>query len=191
MTTFNSKTIHVALLILTLNILFSCGPSEEEIEIEKKNKKHSELAEKYKCDNVEDCLSKYEFEGARAYYSYDGTDEFDIVTAESQYWLKEKEYMKSLSIIEAYSLEEDHYQKAKTKLRFNTISSIIDDYIIERNFEKAKEYALRLNDNINIENETKEYYSRYNDDEKNPFESQQDEMLKKIEKAEKLLVKSE
>jgi len=178
-------------IVFCLSILWSCGESEQDLINVERAKKDAELVSKYGCDSYEDCLSKFDFEGARAFSALYGADEFNIVKAESQYWLRQKDYKRSLSVIDEYQTDEQfsEFDKLQAELRYNTVSAIIDDYIEERNFIKAKEYALKLDDTESKEGYNRSEYGQHNDEKLSPFSSQQDDMLRKIEKAEKLLSK--
>jgi len=147
------KTKFITAILLLL--IFSC--SEE-----------SKLNEKYNCTGVDDCLSKYEFEEARAYVnfiksstdnmSYGELAEYDagwkkIINQESDFWFNDGDYEKALSIIKEEKLkfvhegtrdlfDEHSYNLAIHKL----INSIIDELLIQNKFEDAKRWSFRLPD---------------------------------------------
>lgn len=170
----NIKLFAFALIIAT-----SCGDQERD--------KKDALLEKYNCSSLDDCLWKYEFEGARAYLSLkkesgyvhrEGAEINKILDAEANYWVKEKEYKKALSVIDESA--DDYSGDNKREKRFKLLSLIIDELIEDGDFTQAKLYALKGSDEHTIEG-----WSDVRDEEK----TQQKILLKKVEKAEKLLSK--
>jgi hypothetical protein len=175
------------LTILGGILIFSSSCSDPKIK---------ELEEKYKCNSFEDCLDKYEFEGAHAFGSHlnmSSEDELRLVNAESEYWVKEKEYSKAISLIDEFSTAGTrvHMEGDLLEIKLKTFNKIIDNLIEERNFDKAKEFALKLSNTENNDGDSEEYFMDLSSDEDRKFMSQQKVMLDKIETAEKLLKKSE
>jgi hypothetical protein len=166
-------------------VLFSsCGQSEEE-----------KLIEKYKCSSCEDCMTKYNFEAAHAYLALadwreaNFREEIAVLTAEANYWVKEKDYERAMDILEEFHL--DGYENEKQKVKFNILSSIIDDYISLKDFDNAKIYALKSSDDINLSGESKSENPDAWDEvsEIESWRSQKTELIERIEKAENLLNK--
>jgi hypothetical protein len=181
----SGKKIFRLIYFIGVIVLFSsCGQSEEE-----------KLKEKYKCSSCEDCLTKYEFEGARAYLALadwreaNFREEIAVLTAEANYWVKEKDYERAIDIVEEFHL--DGFEEEKQKVKFNVLSSIIDDYIYLKDFDNAKIYALKSSDDINLSGESKSEDPSAWDEESEieRWRSQQTELIERIQKAEKLLNK--
>ena len=59
----------IAILFLISLMLFSCKNYQQEKEEYFEEEIKPKLVEKYKCYGVDDCLSKYEFQGAREFAS--------------------------------------------------------------------------------------------------------------------------
>ena len=94
-----------------------------------------------------------------------------------------------MDILEEFHL--DGYENEKQKVKFNILSSIIDDYISLKDFDNAKIYALKSSDDINLSGESKSENPGAWDEvsEIESWRSQQTELIERIEKAEKLLKK--
>ena len=147
------KTKFITAILLLL--IFSC--SEE-----------SKLNEKYNCTGVDDCLSKYNFEGARAHVNFikSKTDNMSfreiadynegwrkIINQESDFWFNDGDYEKALSIIKEEKLKfnfsgsTDLFDVADYNLAlYKLINSIIDELLIQNKFEDAKKWCFRLPD---------------------------------------------
>ena len=137
---FKTKFITAILLLL----IFSC--SEE-----------SKLNEKYDCISVDDCLSKYKFDGARAYMGIsekkteDKSKDWEtVISAESDYWIKEGEFKKAFSIIdqtinrvEYNSNVEEFFQN---KIRMKAVSAIVDELNDKNEFNEARKWVLKCPD---------------------------------------------
>lgn len=160
--------------------------------------KGKELEEKYKCNSVEDCLKKYEFEGAHAFCSLNSNSmgseqELQLLNGESEYWLKEKDYLRAITIIDEFSIAGTrvHMESDVREIKLKVFNKIIDNLIEERNFDKAKEFALKLSDVENDDGYDEDFFMRLSSDKTRKFKSQQKVVLEKIETAEKLLKKAE
>ena len=185
----------LGVILTTTLIITSCGSKDNEAENteNEKKKKEKELAEKYKCISCEDCLSKYEFEGARAYLALSDwreanfRQEITVLTAESNYWVKQKDYERALNIVDEFHNE--MAEREKQKIKHDILSKIIDDFISLKDYEKAKLFALKASDNINLGGENKsENPSAWDEEsELKNWKSQQKDLLDKIKNAEKLL----
>ena len=198
----NIRTIVKSLIVLVLLAIicyigYKIIPSVFQTEIENYEKKNAEekLKEKYKCNSCEDCITKYNFEAAHAYLAlvdWRGSNyrqEIAVLTAEASYWVKEKDYERAMDILEEFHL--DGYENEKQKVKFNILSSIIDDYISLKDFDNAKIYALKSSDDINLSGESKSENPDAWDEvsEIESWRSQQTELIERIEKAENLLNK--
>jgi hypothetical protein len=184
----------ISIIIITFLIISSCGDKTNDVENteNEKRKKESEIAEKYKCISCEDCLSKYEFEGARAYLALSDwreanfRQEITVIIAESNYWVKQKDYERALNIVDEF--HNDMAEREKQKIKHDVLSKIIDDFISIKDYEKAKLFALKASDNINLDGENKaENPSAWDEvSEMKNWKSQQKDLLEKINLAEKL-----
>ena len=178
------KNYKLLITLLIASLVFTqCGDSKKEEDL-------NALEEQYKCKGVDDCLSKYEFEGARAYAPVEsfGSFSFDdamkkIVNAESKYWVKEKDYKTAIGIVDEYD-GGSYSQHEKIAMRYELLSVIIDELIEARDFDQAKIYALKASDEHTLEG--------WNATQTNDFdkeETQQKLLLKKIDNAKKILSK--
>ena len=131
------------LTILSFLMILSC--SEE-----------SKLNEKYNCTGVDDCLSKYEFEGARAYMDISDKKEYDksydwevIISAEADYWIKEGEFKKAFSIIDQTISRVyfgGSYMTHHNLIRMKAISAIVDELNDKNEFNEARKWVLKCPD---------------------------------------------
>ena len=177
------KNYQLLIALLTASLVFTqCGGDS------KKEEDLNALEEQYKCKGVDDCLSKYEFEGARAYAplveSWNLDDAMQkIVNAESKYWVKEKDYKTAIGIVDEYD-GGSYSQHEKIAMRYELLSVIIDELIEAGDFDQAKIYALKASDEHTLEG--------WNATQTNDFdkeETQQKLLLKKIDNAKKILSK--
>ena len=142
----------VVVLVILIAWIGSMGQSEEESKMEG-------LAEQYECENVEDCLVKYNFEAARAFASIASTNSLDddnksksmkkIITQESNYWIDNGEYDRGLTVVEEgkdyYRGEYNiRYEPAEYEVaRYGVISMAVDALIDKEEFKQAKKWALK------------------------------------------------
>jgi hypothetical protein len=171
----NIKQISILFFISIL--LFSCKNEQEQKEEYFEEEIKPKLVEKYKCYGVDDCLSKYEFQGAREFasetakfgYSWEAEDiNNKIITAESTYWINEKEYDRAYKIIKEVGENE-----------FKVLDDITSSLISDKEFDNALLWALKASD---IKT-TVGYNISDGED------SQQKILLKKIATAKKMLSK--
>ena len=155
----------------------SCNSDDEESE-----KLEKEISEKYKCDNVDDCISKYQFEGARAYMAEEEKNSGlgvyknlpKITQAESIYLAKQNEFERAIDVInEANQI--NYYEQEKQKLKFIIYEMAVSKYCDDGDFTTAKKFALKSSDLINTEGWSKDGTNTWNDN-----ETQQKILLKKI-----------
>ena len=141
------KTKFITAIILLL--IFSC--SEE-----------SKLNEKYDCSSVDDCLSKYNFEGARAYASLpheEGDYEEriahwsgwrNILVSESNYWVNSGDFKKALQILDAdkenFRLNGSSPDAPFFEAKYNLISKIIERLLDDNEFNEARKWVLKCPD---------------------------------------------
>ena len=96
--------------------------------------------EKYGCSSFEDCISKYQFDGAYYYYSMDPSDEkkMDLINAEFAYWTKEKNFEKAYDILQEYKIDANYNlntgdEKDESNLAYNKqtnfYNNLLDDLI--------------------------------------------------------------
>lgn len=176
----NRKIIPSILALSIAAFISSCGGSETE-------DKRQEIAEEFDCDNVEDCLTNFNFEAARAHLS--NVDEWKkretykkVVNAETNYWVNAGEFDKALSIMEEgkVGIEEGIYDFEYSKMRFELISSIVDKLLDKESYKEAKKWALKC-PNLTVEGwgaDSSDY------DEKNNMKNT---LLKKIKETEELM----
>lgn len=141
------KTKFITAILLLL--IFSC--SEE-----------SKLNEKYNCTGVDDCLSKYNFEGARAYVSLpheEGDYEEriahwsgwrNILVSESNYWMNNGDFKKAIEILDAdkenFRLNGNQYESVFNKAKIDLISKIIEKLLDDNEFNEARKWVLKCPD---------------------------------------------
>ena len=139
------------------------------------------------CDNVDDCLSKYKFEEAREYASgnqwLNSFKMEKIVMAETNYWIKQKDFDRAISIVDetapsAFSPDDG---VTKARIKFEILTQIIDKLIGENNFVEAEKWALIAPNNRNINGKGRQQ------NEYDPDENQRKSLLMKIKEAEKVL----
>jgi len=109
------------------------------------------------CSSVDECLSSYDFEGARKLVDkgeYGGEKKFrDITIAESKYWADKGEIDRSLTIIDEswgiddYSWPEEDWQQ----WRYNIIDKGVTSCCEKGNYSQAKIYALKASDDLNVD----------------------------------------
>ncbi len=131
--------------IFSFFLIFSC--SEE-----------SKLKEKYDCIGVDDCLSKYKFDGARAYMSIsekkteDKSKDWEaVISAESDYWIKEGEFKKAISIIDQTISRVEYNSSSIVEyyhnlIRMKAISTIVDELNDKNEFNEARKWVLKCPD---------------------------------------------
>ena len=188
----------VAVVIVILVVwIGSLGSTEEESQ-------NDDLVEKYECENVEDCLVKYNFEAARAFASIASTNSLDddnksksmkkIITQESNYWIDNGEFDRGLTVVEVgkdyYRGEYDiQFEAAEYEVaKYGVISMIVDALLDKEEFKEAKRWALKSCD-CNISGRTKAKQKDY-DGGKSKWDesaSMKNTLLKKIKETEKLM----
>lgn len=96
--------------------------------------------EKYGCSSFEECLAKYQFDGAYFFYSQEPTKEkqMDLVNAQVTYWSKEKNFEKAYDILQEYKIEANYNlntgdEKDESNLAYNKqanfYNNLLDDLI--------------------------------------------------------------
>ncbi len=167
------------------------------------------------CNSVDECLSSYDFEGARKLV--EGNDIFSeekvkkITLAESKYWADRGEIDRALTVIdESWGIHDYVWKETDWQTwRFNIIDKGVTSCCEKSNYKQAKIYALKAADDMNIDGEkigfatgrwqdkkgnTYDYQYRCEDDGIKPcFEikvkgpSMREVLLKKISQFEELL----
>lgn len=180
----NLKQISILFFISIL--LFSCKNEQEQKEEYFEEEIKPKLVEKYKCYGVDDCLSKYEFQGAREFANETAKFEYanavedinkKIITAESTYWVNEKEYDRAYKIIKEY--DPGIYKSHKSEKEFEILDDIISSLISDKEFDQALLWALKATDIEDADG----FNVRDGKD------SQQKTLVKKITTAKKMLSK--
>ena len=68
--------------------------------------------DKYGCSNFQDCISKYEFDGAYYFYSKDPLKSkemlMELISSQVSYWSKEKNFEKAYDVLHEYKIEADY-----------------------------------------------------------------------------------
>jgi hypothetical protein len=157
-----SRVIVAAIIVLFLIIFIpECGSTE----IEKQQEKYQT---EFKCDNVEDCLTQYNFDGARAYasileYSWDKNDAMQkIISSEVNYYISNDEYEKAkTSALEAgkFFIYKDALPNAINNLidkeKVSDAISILSKYTFEQAYELDgnNHYNNSYNDEANYYND--------------------------------------
>jgi hypothetical protein len=186
----NIKQISILFFISIL--LFSCKNENQQKEEYFEEEIKPKLVEKYKCYGVDDCLSKYEFQGAREFasetakFGYDDEANMNkIITSESTYWINEKEYDRAYKIIKEYEPARTYEDYLKSQKEFKVLDNIISSLISDKEFDNALLWALKASDikatdgsNPGIDSFSKDHGP-----------SQQKMLLKKIATAKKMLSK--
>ena len=169
-------------------MLFSCKNEQEQKEEYFEEEIKPKLVEKYKCYGVDDCLSKYEFQGAREFANETARFDFyennlstnkKIITAESTYWVNEKEYDRAYKIIKEYQPTGYKADYINSKKEFEILDDIISSLISDKEFDKALLWAIKATD---IKDADGSAVSEGED-------SQQKILVKKITTSKKLLLK--
>lgn len=141
---FKKQIIVLKLVAFSFSLfLSSCGGNELE-------KKNEELQKKYSCLNVDDCLSKYNFEAARAYM---GADELSgdykylpkITEAESVYLAKNGQFENAISVIdEAHQV--NYTESDKQELKFKIYDIAVNSFLEKGDYDQAKKWSMRSSD---------------------------------------------
>ena len=122
----------------------------------------SKLKEKYNCIGIDDCLSKFEFEGARAYISlpYDVENYKErgahddgwknILVSESNYWVKNGDFKKAIEVLDAdkenYKVGNVFSTSGFNKTKYDLISKIIEELLDDNEFNEARKWVLKCPD---------------------------------------------
>lgn len=117
---------------------------EEEARFEREVK--PDLVEKYKCGNVDDCVSKYEFEGARAYMaalnsSAREPELLKIIKAESTFLVKNGEVEKAFQVIEETQFS--YSNQLRDNMKYQLYYTAVDYCLNQNDFNKARKIALK------------------------------------------------
>jgi hypothetical protein len=137
-------------LLSTLSLFFlSCDSIEEKRREKFESEKKQQLIEKYKCDNVDDCLSKYQFEGARAYMAAE--EEINglgvyrnlpkITQAEAIYLAKQNEFQRALDVINEAN-QVNYLESDKEHLKYLILEMAVIKFCEDGDFEKAKLFTI-------------------------------------------------
>ena len=142
----------------------------------------SNLTEKHGCNGVDDCLSKYNFEAARAFMAAEeesgegGVSKHldKIISAESVFNAKQGDFQRGLDVINEANynqFEEGNRERA----RYVILGMAVDYYLDKHDIQSAKIWALKASNLRNIEGYTeREIYGW------KASETQQKILLKKI-----------
>jgi hypothetical protein len=106
--------------------------------------------QKYGCSSVEDCLTKYEFEGAR-YFDNNGLGKSKISLAEAVFLVGNDEYERAMNVIN----ESDVSVQELNKNKYIIVSAVIERLILKNNIDEALLWVSRICNICNIEGQTK------------------------------------
>ncbi len=106
--------------------------------------------QKYGCSSVEDCLTKYEFEGAR-YFDNNGLGKSKISLAEAVFLVGNEEYERAMNVINESDVSEEKLNKNK----YIIVSAVIERLILKNNIDEALLWVSRICNICNIEGKTK------------------------------------
>tara|TARA_B100000963_G_scaffold292105_1_gene262334 strand:- start:1376 stop:1930 length:555 start_codon:yes stop_codon:yes gene_type:complete len=178
------KIIPITLMLLLVIFVSSCGGSDVD-------KKKEEVAEKYDCENVDDCITKFNFEAARAFAGVEDDLMGDkqkafkkVISAETNYWIDEGEYDRALSILAEGKVGIEDTPLGETEfnvMRFKLISSVVDKLLDQASYKEAKKWALKCDD-LTVDGWSKSQDRNY--DEKTNMKNT---LLKKIKETEELM----
>jgi hypothetical protein len=165
----------IILILLSIGFLFSCGKKET-----------PKPEAKYDCENVDDCISKYDFVAARAYMAADESlgaysHLQKITEAESIYLAKNGEFDAALNVINEAS-HTNYYDHEKEKAKYVVIEMAVNNFLEKEDYKSAKKWALKASDLRNVEgwneSDTRDWKKE---------ETQQKLLLKKIADYEKIV----
>lgn len=183
----------ILLGLFSLFLLYSCGSGA--------NKEFDLLKEKYNCENIDDCLSKYNFEAARDFnakmneldikpngknlYSWDKEKNMrNILSSEITFLLSNDEFEKALSVLESEKNIYGGFGNDYWKERYELISSVVAHYLENEQYDNAKKWALKASNERNNEGWQEEDTNDWN-----PNKTQQKILLQKVEEFKKVMQK--
>ncbi|MBM3187050.1 MAG: hypothetical protein FJZ67_12180 [Bacteroidetes bacterium] len=108
------------------------------------------------CSSVDECLSSYDFEGARKHIEnkFDSDKEVKKITiSESKYWADKGEIDRSLTIVdESWDTDDYYWPEADwQQWRYNIIDKGVTSCCEKGNYNQAKIYALKASDDLNVD----------------------------------------
>jgi hypothetical protein len=129
-------------------IIFLISACANEYERDKENKLKG-VKEKYSCISVDDCLSKYDFEAARAFMGADEFSEYEnvpkITTAESIFLAKKGEFERAISVIDEAN-QVNYTENDKQELKFKIYDMAVTSLLEKSDYNQAKKWAMRSSD---------------------------------------------
>lgn len=152
---------------------------------------------KYDCSTVDDCLTIYQFEGAR-YVSEGSSDLKKIIISEAAFLIENDEFDRALKVLfegksnfESYGSYNEYYET-----EYTILNSIVDKLLFKDNYDDALKWANKACNNCNLKGQTKQdvidYYGIGKEGENRKIEDLWDEnetmdmvLLRKIENARK------
>jgi len=110
------------------------------------------------CSSVDDCLSSYDFEGARKQVAdvqdWDKDEEIQKITlAESKYWADKGDIDRALTIVdESWGTDDDDWPEADwQEWRYNIIDKGVTSSCEKGDYKQAKLYALKASNELNVD----------------------------------------
>ena len=148
---YYTKTICTFLIFTAMSLMYSCGGNSN-YDTAKEG-----IKEKYNCDNVDDCMAKYDFEAARAYMAAEESENGmgvysnlpKITQAESVYLAKQGEYERALNIVnEANQI--NYTEIDKQAVKYTVLEMAVNKYCEDGDYKKAKIMALKASESYNM-----------------------------------------
>ena len=108
------------------------------------------------CGSIDECLSSYDFEGARKLIGDDLDSEMyikKITISESKFWADKGEIDRALTIVdESWGIDDYFWSEADwQQWRYNIIDKGVSSCCEKGNYKQAKIYALKAADDINVD----------------------------------------
>jgi hypothetical protein len=191
--------LSITLISSFIFFIYSSSGGQSTAEVNKEI--NDDITEKYGCGSIDECITQYKFDGARAfagsYTGYSSTEENGawqkILTSEANYWINNADFERALNVItegkDFYKDIIDRPAPEKYNLaRYNVLSTIIDKLLDQEKFKEAKRYAIKSCD-CNMNGRTKADQKDYDggDEKWDDSASMKNTLLKRINETEELL----
>lgn len=110
------------------------------------------------CGSVDECLSSYDFEGARKFivdgYDFEKGEKIKKITiSESKYWADKGEIDRALTVIdESWGIDDYAWSEADwQQWRYNIIDNGVTSCCEKGDYRQAKIYALKASNELNVD----------------------------------------
>jgi hypothetical protein len=133
------KNIHNYFIFSLLLTLFSCSNTESG------------------CGSVDECISSYDFEGARKFMAKNWFNKDEdikkITIAESKYWADKGDIDKALTVIdETWGIDDSDWSEADWQSwRYNILDKGVSSFCEKADYKQAKILALKAADDLNVD----------------------------------------